>query len=217
MSSKNYTVTAHTGSMNTPANSIESIIAGFASGADIVEIDIRFDSDLTPVLSHDKVDSKNSYTTLSQAFDTIRNYPDKKVNLDLKETTNLPEVERLAKEKGVYSQIFFTGVEDEFVEAVRKETSVPYYLNFGKKTNMAKFESYIKFLIEKTKDAGAIGINMTKENCNPKLVDKFRKEGLLVSVWTITDIENDRIYLDSDVDNITCKNPDEVTAYIGKH
>ena len=82
---------------------------------------------------------------------------------------------------------------------------------------MSKFESYIKFLIEKTKDAGAIGINMTKENCNPKLVDKFRKEGLLVSVWTITDIEKDRIYLDSDVDNITCKNPDEVTAYIGKH
>lgn len=202
--------------MNTTANTVESIIAGFDSGADIIEIDIRFDSEMTPVLSHDRVAKGGSYTTLSAAFDVIKNYPDKKVNLDLKETTNLPEVERLAKEKGVYSQIFFTGVEDEFVEAVRTQTTVPYYLNFGKKSNMAKFESYIKFLIDKTKDAGAIGINMTKENCNPKLIEKFRKEGLMISVWTVTDVSKDKIYLDSDVDNITCKNPDEVLAYIGR-
>lgn len=218
MSQKNYTVTAHTGCMNTPANTIESIVAGFECGSDIVEIDIRFNKDMIPVLSHDKVMDSTDYTLLSQAFDTIKNYPDKKVNLDIKETANMPAIQLLAKEKGVVSQIFFTGVEDSFVDSVKNGCpEIPYFLNFGKKTNMSKFESYIKYLIDKTKSSGAIGINMTKENCNPKLIDRFRKEGLLVSVWTIADTEKDRIYLDMDVDNITCKNPDEVLALIGKH
>lgn len=218
MNQKNYTVTAHTGCMNTQANTIESIKAGFECEADIIEIDIRFDKNLIPVLSHDEVKSKLSYTTLSQAFDTIKCYPDKKVNLDIKETDNLPEIQRLAKEKGVISQIFFTGVNDDFVQAVKRDCpEIPFYLNFGKKTNMAKFESYIRFLVDKTKNYGAIGINMTKENCNPKLIERFKKEGLLISVWTITDTVNDKVYLDMDVDNITCKNPDEVLAYIGKH
>lgn len=204
--------------MNTPANTIESIIAGFDSGADIVEIDIRFNKKGIPVLNHDEINENTSHTTLSEAFDIIKNYPDKKVNLDIKETTNMPEIQRLATEKGVISQLFFTGVEDKFVDEVRNGCpEIPYYLNFGKKSNMARFESYIKFLIDKTKDAGAIGINLNKENCNKKLVDRFKKEGLLVSVWTVTDIQADKFYLDMDVDNITCKNPDEVLAYIGKH
>lgn len=204
--------------MNTTANTIQSIIAGFDSGADIVEIDIRFDKNSVPVLSHDEVKEDAEYTSLSEAFDTMKNYPRRKVNLDIKETDDLPCIQQLAKDKGVLSQIFLTGVTDDFVEAVRVGCpEIPYYLNFGKKTNMARFESYIKFLIDKTKEAGAIGINLNKENCNPKLVERFKKEGLLVSVWTITDINTDKIYLDMDVDNITCKNPDEVLAYIGKH
>lgn len=204
--------------MNTAANTIQSVIAGFSSGADIVEADIRFDKNGVPVLSHDKVQENDTCTSLAEAFDIIKSYPDKKVNLDIKETDNLPEIQRLAKEKGVISQLFFTGVDDNFVEAVRVGCpEIPYYLNFGKKTNMARFESYIKFLIDKTKAAGAIGINLNKENCNAKLAERFKKEGLLVSVWTITDIKADKIYLDMNVDNITCKNPDEVLAYIGKH
>lgn len=218
LNSRKYTITAHTGCMNTPENSIESIIAGLDSGADIVEADIRFDKNGIPVLSHDAIKDNGSYTTLSEAFAIIKNYPDRKMNLDLKETVNLPEIQRLAKEKGVLTQLFFTGVADDFVEAVRTGCpEIPYYLNFGKKTNMARFESYIKFLIDKTKDVGAIGINLTKENCNPKLVERFRKEGLAVSVWTIDNIDKDKIYLDMNVDNITCKNLTDVLSYIGKH
>lgn len=218
MNPKKYTVTAHTGCMNTPENSIESIIAGISAGADIVEADIRFDKDGIPVLSHDSVKKNGTYATLSEAFDVLVKHPDIKMNLDLKETTNLPEIQRLAKEKGVLPQLFFTGVADDFVNPVRTECpEIPYYLNFGRKTNMAKFESYIKFLIDKTKDFGAIGINLTKDNCNPKLVERFRKEGLAVSVWTIENIDKDKVFLDMDVDNITCRNLSEVLAYIGKH
>jgi len=40
---KDFTITAHTGCENTPDNSIGSVLKAFDSGADIFEIDIRFD------------------------------------------------------------------------------------------------------------------------------------------------------------------------------
>lgn len=214
----NYTVTAHTGCMNTQPNTIESIITGFNSGADIVEIDVRFDKNNVPVLSHDAVNNNINYATLSQAFDVLKKYGGKKMNIDLKEFGNIKSIQDLAKSKSVLSQIFFTGVEDDFIDLVKSNCpSIPYYLNFSKKSGMTKFESYIKFLIDKTKSSGAMGINLNKESCNDKLIDRFKKEQLLVSLWTVTDTKNDKVYLDMNVDNITCKNPDEVLAYIGKH
>lgn len=46
-------ITAHTGCMNTPRNSIRSVKAGIAFGADIIEDDIRVTRDGIPVLAHD--------------------------------------------------------------------------------------------------------------------------------------------------------------------
>ena len=44
-----FTVTAHTGAMGTPENSLESMRVGFEN-ADIVEFDVRFNADKIPVL-----------------------------------------------------------------------------------------------------------------------------------------------------------------------
>ena len=44
-----FTITAHTGCEGTPDNSLDSIRAGVAAGADIVEIDLHFLPDGTPV------------------------------------------------------------------------------------------------------------------------------------------------------------------------
>ena len=51
---ENFTVTAHTGCEDTADNSLEAISAGIAAGADIVEFDLRFDSEGKGILSHDE-------------------------------------------------------------------------------------------------------------------------------------------------------------------
>lgn len=217
---ENFTVTAHTGCMNTKANTIDSIEKGFLSGADIVEIDIRFDSSGEPILTHNILSSgeEKKAVKLSEAFDFIRQYPDKKVNLDIKEIKNLNRIQSLAYEKGVINQIFFTGVEEAFVDAVRKNCpDISYYLNC-RIPNIFSFTSlYIDKWLKKTTAAGAVGINLTKSNCSKKLIKAFHKKNLLVSVWTITDVNTAEKYLKMQPDNITCKNPHEVIKLKGKY
>ena len=217
---ENFTVTAHTGCMNTEVNTIESIEKGFDAGADIAEIDIRFDSAGEPILTHNtlSLDEEKSAVKLSEAFDFIRQYPDKKVNLDIKETKNLIRIQSLAYEKDVIKQIFFTGVEEAFVDAVRKSCpDISYYLNC-RIPNIFSFTSlYIDKWLKKTAAAGAVGINLTKSNCSKKLIRAFHKKKMLVSVWTITDEKTAVKYLKMQPDNITCKNPHEVIKLKGKY
>ena len=47
-------ITAHSGCMGTPQNSLASVEKGIACGADFIEVDLNFTEDGTPVLSHDK-------------------------------------------------------------------------------------------------------------------------------------------------------------------
>ena len=61
-----FTYTAHTGCMDTDDNSLESIEKGAEYGADIVEFDLNFTADNTPVLCHDE--PKGGEVTLEEAF-----------------------------------------------------------------------------------------------------------------------------------------------------
>lgn len=213
------TVTAHTGCLNTKANTLASIVAGFASGADIVEIDIRFRADGEPILTHNKLsgEEEQNAVLLADAFDLIRQFPDKKVNLDLKETSNMPFLQLLAEEKGVLEQVFFTGVFPDFVPSVRQGApKIPYYLNINYSAFLARFSWYTDRMIKKAKQLGAIGLNLNKTGCTPNLIRKTHDANLLVSVWTITDIPAAQKYLAMQPDNITCKNPDEVLALLAK-
>ncbi|MBR5620588.1 MAG: hypothetical protein IKW76_12705, partial [Clostridia bacterium] len=49
-----FTVTAHSGSMGLPENSVEAMEAGVKAGAQIVEFDLQYDDAGEPVLSHDE-------------------------------------------------------------------------------------------------------------------------------------------------------------------
>jgi glycerophosphoryl diester phosphodiesterase len=47
-------ITAHAGCMNTPPNSIESVLQGIRAGADIIEVDVNATKDGVAVLFHDQ-------------------------------------------------------------------------------------------------------------------------------------------------------------------
>lgn len=202
----NFTYTAHTGCVGTEENSLESIEAAVKHGADIVEFDLNFTAEGEPVLAHDE--PKGGEVTLDEAFKKIAEYENLKVNVDVKNTLALGKVKALAEKHGILERIFYTGIDEIFVEAVQRDTpDIPYYLNVGVEKNQS--EEYLNSLVQKVKDCGAVGINVNKDNATKKLVDIFHKNGLLVSIWTVNNTADIYRILSCSPDNITTRRPDK--------
>ena len=204
---KTFTITAHTGCENTPANSLESIKKGAECGADIVEFDIRFDKNNNPILSHDE--PTGGEVTLEQAFAKLAEYENLKVNLDIKCTTNLKAVQTLAEKYNLLDRAFYTGVFVEFVDAVKTDSpKLPYFLNITDVIPPDEHtEEYLDSLVEKVRSYGALGINFHFGNASEKLVEAFHKNGLQVSIWTVNEAEDFRRIIKFNPDNITTKFP----------
>ncbi|NGM82006.1 glycerophosphodiester phosphodiesterase [Paenibacillus sp. 7124] len=135
-------ITAHTGCMNTPDNTLLSVEAGIRAGADIIEDDIRVTKDGIPVLAHDDaiytVDggeyliSKHHFKELSEL--EIKAHGDggqlhglckledmlkllqaagKMANLDLKSDDSIEASAHLVNRYGMLDQVILSGCEKE--------------------------------------------------------------------------------------------------------
>ncbi len=203
---KKTTVTAHTGCEGTRDNSLEAIRKGFDCKANIVEFDINYLSDGTPVLSHDA--PERECVTLDEAFALISTLDGLKVNVDLKSTANVKEVYALAVKHGVADRIFYTGVEEKDVERVKAETpEVEYYLNTKVCRLRKKSKKYLTALAKKVENCGAVGINMRYKVLSKELLSVFSERGLLVSVWTVNSEEALEKVFALSPDNITTRIP----------
>ena len=211
---KNFTITAHTGCENTPDNSIESIEKGVQCGADIVEFDIRFNENNFPVLSHDE--PTGGEVTLEQAFVKLSEYENLKVNLDIKCTDNLSAVQTLAKKYNLLGRAFYTGVFEEFVDAVKTDSpEIPYFLNITDVLPPDEHtEEYLHSLVKKVKNSGATGINFHFGNASEKLVEVFHRNNLQVSIWTVNEVEDFKRIKKFNPDNITTKLPATIKSLI---
>lgn len=211
---KDFTITAHTGCMGTVQNSLESIKMGAQNGASVVEFDLRFTSDGEPVLSHDE--PVGGEVTLDEAFKFITQFKNIKVNVDVKTCDALWKVYPSAQKWELEKNIFYTGIFEHFVDSVKKDSpEVPYYLNFKVKWWKKNNEKYILSVVDKVKQAGAVGINFKYTGASQKLVKIFHENGLLVSIWTVDDTKNMRKILSFAPDNITTRHPDKLSEIIG--
>lgn len=212
---ENFTVTAHTGSSGTKDNSLESIDSAAENKANITEFDLNFTEEGLAVLSHDA--PEGNPPTLEEAFAKLAEHPSLKANVDMKTTKNLASVQTLAEKYSVLDRIFYTGVGENFVERARTDSpAVAYFLNVKVKNPLAHSEKYILSLVEKVKDAGAIGINFKYVNASKKLVRIFRENGLLVSLWTANDTTAMKYCLFCEPDNITTRKPEVLREYVEK-
>ncbi len=206
---KNFTYTAHTGCVDTKDNSLEAIEIGAKYGADIVEFDLNFLSDGTPVLAHDE--PKGNEVTLDEAFKKVSEYENLKVNVDAKSVENIKAVYPLAQKYGLEDRIFYTGIELSDVEIVIKDSpDVPYYLNVDVEKPKKQTPEYLQSLVENVKTCGAIGINFNKDNATKELVNTFHKNDLLVSIWTVNKEKEMYEILHLAPDNITTRRPDKL-------
>ena len=77
-----------------------------------------------------------------------------------------------------------------------------------------KNRNYLLSLVEKVKNAGAIGINFNYKSASKELVDVFHENGLLVSIWTVDNEDNMYKILSFGPDNITTRNPNKLSKII---
>ena len=208
-----FTITAHTGCEETEDNSLESIKIGYESGADIVEFDLAFTSDGEAVLSHDE--PQVGCVTLDEAFALIKGIPDLEVNVDCKSVANLKKVSELAEKYHIKDRIFYTGIREEDVATVKAQTpDIAYWLNYDVDLEKNKDEKYLLSLANKTRELGAVGINMNYKSCTKELVEVFHQEGLLVSIWTVNETSDMIKVINLGVDNITSRNPSDLTKFV---
>lgn len=213
--SSEFTCTAHTGCMDTEENSIEAIEAGKKNGAQIVEFDLNFNQSNEPVLSHDS--PIGGEVTLDEAFKKVSEYDNIKVNVDLKSCASLDKIKMIAQKYGIPDRIFFTGVNDEFLESVQKaDLGIPYYLNVNVNSRKKNNSEYMTSLVQKVKNSGAVGINLNKDNVSAMLVETFHDNGLLVSVWTVDKKREMQKVVSYLPDNITTRNPKLLNEIIYK-
>ncbi len=208
-----FTITAHTGCMKTEDNSLESIKVGIENGAKIVEFDLYFNEKGEPVLAHDE--PVGGEVTLNEAFAYLAKYKNIQANVDIKTVDALEKVYPLAKANNVEDRIFYTGVGEEDVETVRKDSpEIKYFLNVDVDKSQNTDKEYLLSLVEKVKKAGAIGINFNYKAASKELVNIFHENGLLVSIWTVNDEYNMYKILSFGPDNITTRHPDELAKIV---
>ena len=204
-----FTVTAHAGCLGTPDNTVESILAGINCGADIFEIDLNFDDNGTPVLSHNTPEGSDN-VLFEDALKEISDYDAIRMNIDVKRPIDLAEMERIAVKYGFGERAFMTGIEEGFVDAVLKNCrTLKHYLNWNVKED-TDADEVVKKLIE----TQSIGLNTNYRFVTEELVEKVHAENLLVSVWTVNNEEDMIKYINMGVDNITTVCPDKLIELI---
>lgn len=214
-----FTVTAHTGCMETEMNTLDSLQAALDSGAQTVEFDIRFLEDGTPVMGHNEADKGADSPKVSEALAMAAAYPEITVNLDLKEFCPLERLQEAVEQAGMMDRVFYTGVDADHITAVRAATpDIPCFLNVSMNRLMMHSAAYLEDIVRQCLDSGAIGINCNYKYNSEKLVQLCRANGLLVSVWTVDSERDMDIQLDIAPDNITTRNPaillEKVRAHI---
>lgn len=197
-------VTAHAGCLNTPRNSLESVSTGINAGADVIEVDIRFAGTI-PVLSHDRIkpEQDTMLVRLSEVLDSLKDYPEIKLNLDLKEIDGIKELNRLLTQTGMASRTFFTGLGPEAIPPVRAATQIPYLVNYKPDVSQIRDLGFIKEFVAMVTQLGAFGLNTEYWRVSDLLVHTFHEAGLKVYVWTV-DAETDmRNMIQMGLDSIT--------------
>lgn len=210
-----FTVTGHTGCMGEKDNSLEAMRAAIGAGAKIVEFDLNFGENKVPVLSHDT--PTGGEVTLEEAFKLLSENPNIQANVDAKSTENLVAARKLAKKYMLEKQLFFTGISEDDVAAVKRDCpSIPYYLNVDVKKGRVKDESYLEELASKVISSGAVGINMQKRAVTKELCSFFKSRGILVSVYTVDSAYDMYRVLSCAPDNITSRKPDKLINIVNQ-
>lgn len=204
---EDFTLTYHAGALKTEPNTVESINAALAHGAKVVEFDVTFRPDGTPVIIHAAAPAENEGVLLDDALAAVAKDGKCRINLDIKSTANLPQVDALVKKHNLFERVFYTGVFREWVETVKAGSDIPYYLNHKLSSEESENKELLQKLAEEIISLGAMGLNSNFRNASLTATEVMHKNGLLVSYWTVNGSKNAAKVIGYKPDNITTKKP----------
>ncbi|MDG0814029.1 glycerophosphodiester phosphodiesterase [Cohnella rhizosphaerae] len=222
-------ITAHTGCMGTPDNSVESARAGLSLGADIVEDDIRVTRDGVLVLSHDdrvvladgRIASLSRLTLqeldaglaapivrLETVLDLLTGSGGQtRMNLDLKTDDCVEPIMALIRKRDLADRVLLTGC--EYGRAVRAndvDGGIAKLLNvdIGSFRSSAYAEA-ARMACEQALRADCFGLNVPYQLALPELMTLASDRGLSVFVWTIGEAQDMKKYAELGVQSITTR------------
>jgi glycerophosphoryl diester phosphodiesterase len=234
-------ITAHSGCMSTPLNSIQGVVKGLQAGADIIEVDVRATKDNVVVLFHDEHLSTRygqqairdltfqeiqkfnqeieEVVRLDEVLPIIREHR-RIVNLDVKEDNAVLPLIQTVELFGMRDDVIITGCEKERATYI-KDHYRPYQVLLNASTALyaAGLENYDLFVIQICRDAIAAsccGINIHYHFCREPLLQYSAKRCLPVLVWTIDDSLMMQKILDMGVHSITSNEVDKLVALKNK-
>ena len=211
-----FTVTFHAGAMNTKDNTPESLQKALDENADVAELDVSFLPDGTPVLIHNDKPTDVNLPRLDDALAMTARYEKTKLNLDLKNVSNLPAIDALVEKHGLTDRVFYTGVGEDWIETVRTQSKIPYYLNAILNPLKMSQPAYIEEFCKKMKDMGALGLNAFFGTVCASAVKGIQAQGLLVSLWTVDKTADMFKVLSYAPDNITTNKPDKLRRILSE-
>lgn len=200
------TVTAHAGSNGTEDNTIPSIEVAVNSGAEIVEFDLNVDDNGELRLSHNA--PKGDEPAFEEALVLVRQFEDIFINIDVKTTKNIDKMQKIIVKHDMLDRVFYTGINEGFVADTREKSPlVQYYLNCYPEVSELGKKDYCDKLTDRVIELGGIGVNINYKGVTPQLVESCHSKNLLLSVWTVNNEEDMKMFLSMGVDNITTEKP----------
>lgn len=234
-------ITAHAGCMDTAPNSRESILAAFASEADIVEVDVRLTRDGTIVLSHDdslsfptEATSKvkdlsweevEQYSTSnSQAILRLEAFLDlaaecgreKLLNLDIKDHYSLPAASAMVRSRRLEDSVLFSGLMVDGIKAARAcMPDLTYFFNADEMVPLFGMQpTDMEAACEVALQYGCRGINLEWTRASEAFVSFAKSKDLMVMLWTADTEAKMRTALTFRPDSLTTNYPDILAQLI---
>lgn len=199
----NYTIiTAHSGCEGTAANSREHILAAIASGAEMMEIDVRME-DGHLYLSHDVPASIADCVSLEECFSLIAPHERLMINCDVKTDDLVAPVASLAIGLGLVHRVVFTGQCNHALTQVRALGADMWHSLWM--TDHP--DQDIDAAREAIRRSGCRALNMDFHMASEAQHTRLTAAGLQMSVWTVDREEDLRAFLRMGVFNITTRRP----------
>ena len=210
-------ITAHSGCDRTKDNSLEFIKYALNSKADCLEVDVQKNNKGILVLSHDEAD--NDAPHLETAFTMLKEYPDKKMNCDLKQKDLEIEIYKSAKRIGVEKQLIYSG--NVNLGLIGKENNqlsqIDIFLNIEilcpEIDELCSWDNNKEYLYQELNKAALETlkyeikcINMDYHLCSDSFLVFLKENGILCSVWTVNEESEIKHFLERDIYNITTRN-----------
>ena len=195
-------ITAHSGCENTLPNSREHIKAAIASGAEMIEIDVRKDGDLL-YLSHDVSDAPETCVSLDEFLDMIEPCENMRINFDVKTENLAALVMEKVNLRNMSERAVFTGMcneEKEIIEGLGGELWISLWPSHNNEADIMRAE---KFCMEKELSL----INLHYSMITKKDHERLKSKNLDFSAWTVDEEEEIVKLLEMGIFNITTRKP----------